>query len=167
MNHILNGCKISLIQGKYTLRHDSVLNYLEQRVDKTRYTCYIDIPGHQTPAGGTLPHSVTVSTLRPDIVIIDELKKNIMVLELTVPGELRIEESNRLKGDKYQHFTTDIKTHTVSVLPFEIGSHTGYITQKNHATLRTLHKFCSKDIKLKQFIKKHFLHSGPRIILYI
>ena len=66
-------------------------------------------------------HSVTVSTLRPDIVIIDEPKKNIMVLELTVPGELRIEEANRLKGEKYQHFTTDIKTHTVSVLPFEIG----------------------------------------------
>ena len=153
LNHILNCCKTSLKQGRYTMRHDSVLNYVAQCVDKTRYTCYIDIPGHQTPAGGTLPHSVTVSTLRPDIVIIDELKKKITVLELTVPGELRIEESNRLKGEKYQHFTTDIKTHTVSVLPFEIGSHTGYITQKNYATLRTLHKFCRKDIKLKQFIK--------------
>ena len=115
--------------------------------------CYIDIPGHQTPEGGTLPHNITVSTLRPDNVLIDEVKKNILLLELTVPGELRIEESNRLKGEKYQHFTSDIKTHTVSVLPFEIGSHTGYVTQRNNATLRTLHKYCKKDIKLKQFIK--------------
>ena len=76
-----------------------------------------------------------------------------MLLELTVPGELCIQESNRIKGEKYQHFTTDIKTHTVSVLPFEIGSHTGYVTQNNSATLRTLHQYCKKDIKLKQFTK--------------
>ena len=136
-----------------TLRHDSVLNYIAQCLDKTRYTCYIDIAGHQTPAGGTLPPSIIVSTLRPDIVIVDQKKKAMTVLELTIPGETRIHIAHRLKSEKYQHLSTDTRTHTVSVLPFEVGSHTGHITRDNNKTLHTLHKFCRKDVKFKQFIK--------------
>ena len=44
-------------------------------------------------------------------------------------------------------------TFRVSVRPFEIGSHTGYISRENKETLAKLHKFCYKDIKLKQFIR--------------
>ena len=113
----------------------------------------MDIAGHQTPAGGTLPPNIIISTLRPDIVIVDDKKKEVKVFELTVPGEMRINESHRLKSEKYQHFATDIKSHTASVLPFEIGSNTGHITRENASTLHTLHKFCRKDVKLKQFTK--------------
>ena len=153
LNHVLNCCNVSLNQGRFTLRHDSVLNYIAQCLDKTRYTCYIDIAGHQTPAGGTLPPSIIVSTLRPDIVIVDQKKKAVTVLELTIPGETRIHIAHRLKSEKYQHLSTDTRTHTVSVLPFEVGSHTGHITRDNNKTLHTLHKFCRKDVKFKQFIK--------------
>ena len=48
---------------------------------------------------------------------------------------------------------SDIKTHTVSVLPFEVGAHTGFISRENRDTLHTLHKFCAKEIKFKMFIK--------------
>ena len=153
LNHILNGCKVGLNQGRFTLRHDSVLHYIAQCLDKKRYTCYVDIAGHQTPAGGTLPADIIVSNLRPDIVIVDSKKKSMWILELTVPGETRIAVAHKLKTEKYQHFKSDIKTHTVSVLPFEIGSHTGHVTRENTQTLQTMHKFCNKDIKLKQFIK--------------
>ena len=37
--------------------------------------CYVDISGHQTPTGGTLPPNIVVSTLRPYIVIDDKKKK--------------------------------------------------------------------------------------------
>ena len=47
---------------------------------------------------------------------------------------------------------SDIKSHTVKVIPFEIGSHTGYISTENKKSLHTLHKFCKSDIKLKKFI---------------
>ena len=86
-------------------------------------------------------------------MIIDPKLKSIIILELTVPGETRIREAHRIKAEKYQHFKNDINTHYVTVLPFEIGSHTGFISQENKNTLHTLHKFCSKDIKLKQFLK--------------
>ena len=153
LNHILNCCKISLDQGRFTFRHDSILNYIAQCLDKSRYTCFIDIPGHQTPAGGTLPPSVLVTNLRPDVVVIDTKKKSVTVLELTVPGETRITIAHKLKLEKYQHMVSDIKTHEVKVIPFEVGSNTGHITHENKQTLNALHKFCKKEIKLKKFIQ--------------
>ena len=54
---------------------------------------------------------------------------------------------------KYQHFSKDIKSHEVTVIPFEIGSNTGYVNRDNRIRLHTLHKFCWKDIKLKKFIE--------------
>ena len=47
----------------------------------------MDIKGHQTPNGGTLPPDVLVTNLKPDIVIIDKQKMNVNVFELTVPGK--------------------------------------------------------------------------------
>ena len=72
---------------------------------------------------------------------------------MTVPGETRIQIAHNLKYEKYQHFTTDILTYRVSVTPFEIGSHTGYATRENKKNIGKLHKFCKKDITLKQFTR--------------
>ena len=87
------------------------------------------------------------------MVIINKKEPKVSIFELTVPSEQRIEISNKLKSDKYQHFITDITSHTVTVTPFEIGSHTGYISTQNKKNLADLHKFCKKDIKLKTFIQ--------------
>ena len=153
LSHILNGCKRALDQGRFTWRHDSILHYISNCLDKKNFSCYVDLEGHQTLAGGTIPPEVTVSTLKPDIVVIDNKPKHVTIFELTVPGENRISEAHRLKSEKYQHFYTDIKSHKVSVLPFEIGSHTGFISRDNIKTLQILHQHCKKDIKLKQFKK--------------
>ena len=72
-----------------------------------KYTCYLDIPGHQHPAGGTLPPDVAVTLLKPDIVIIDKRKKSVAILELTCPAEHRIPAANNLKMEKYAHLETD------------------------------------------------------------
>ena len=37
LNHILNCCKISLDQGRYTFRHDNILAYISQCLDKSKY----------------------------------------------------------------------------------------------------------------------------------
>ena len=153
LNHILNCCKISLDQGRFTFRHDSVLNYIAQCLDKTRFSCFIDIPGHQTPAGGTLPPSVLVTSLKPDVVVVDKTKKSVTIFELTVPAETRIATANKIKTDKYEHFKTDISNYKTEVIPFEVGSHMGQITDQNKKSLNTLHKFCKKEVKLKHFVQ--------------
>ena len=151
LNHILNCCKVSLNQGRYTYRHDNILTYIAKCLDHDKFTCYIDIEGHQTPAGGTLPPNVIVTTLKPDIVIIDKKAKSINIFELTVPGEGRLDISHKLKKEKYQHFETDISTYSATVTPFEIGSNTGFINRDNKLHLHKLHKYCKRDIKLKSF----------------
>ena len=122
-------------------------------MDNTKYTCHIDIEGHQTPNGGTLPPEFIVTNLKPDVVIIDKKTRKIDIFELTVPGEARLEISNKLKTEKYQHFVSDISSYTVSVTAFEVGSNTGFINRQNNETFSKLHQFCKKDIKLKNFKK--------------
>ena len=39
MNHILTGCSIALVQGRYTWRHDSVLQILSQVHSGTQHHC--------------------------------------------------------------------------------------------------------------------------------
>ena len=151
LNHVLNCCKVSLEQGRFTYRHDNILSYISKCLDTEKYTCYIDIQDHQTANGGTLPPEIIVTNLKPDIVIIDKRKKTISIFELTVPGEARLKISHSLKQEKYQHFTSDIKSLSVSVSAFEIGSHTGFINNDNKQTLNKLHKFCKKEHKLNNF----------------
>ena len=151
--HILNCCIVSLNQGRYTYRHDSILNYIQSCLDTTKFTCYTDIEGHQVQGGGTLPPQLVVTPLKPDIVILEKKRKTLAIFELTVPGETRIATAHKLKLQKYEHFESDIQTYRVSVYPFEIGSHTGYISSDNKDNLAKLHKFCKRDIKLKQFKK--------------
>ena len=81
----------------------------------------------------------------------EQTKKTVSIFELTVPSEARIETSNKIKLEKYEHFKQDIKNYEVSVIPFEIGSHTGHISRNNKTNLNKLHKFCKPDIKLKKF----------------
>jgi hypothetical protein len=90
-----------------------------------------------------------VTTLKPDIVSVDQKSKAVSIFELTVPGKMRMDTANKLKMKKYQHFCSDIETHTASVIPFEVGSHTGFISRENKTRLHTLHKFCKKDITYK------------------
>ena len=151
LNHVLSCCKPALNQGRFTFRHDNILYYIAQCLDKKRFQCMIDLEGHKTVAGGTIPANLMVTIQRPDIVIIDEKNKSVAIFELTVPAEHRLDTAHTLKMNSYSHFSSDIKTHTVSVIPFEVGSHTGHINNDNKKRLHTLHSYCSKDIKLKRF----------------
>eukprot|EP00092_Neocalanus_flemingeri_P045487 GFUD01050852.1.p1 GENE.GFUD01050852.1~~GFUD01050852.1.p1 ORF type:complete len:225 (+),score=45.14 GFUD01050852.1:255-929(+) len=151
LNHILSCCKKALEQGRYTYRHDNILAYISKCLDTDKFRFYVDIENHQTSSGGTIPTSALVTTLKPDIVIVYEKKNTMDIFELTVPGETRIEIAHKLKQDKYQHFSTDIKYHSVTVIPFEVGSHTGHISRENKSYLQRLHKYCKKEVKLKSF----------------
>ena len=83
-------CTEALSQGRYTWRHDSVLKclcnslkgYLDQSV-----VMYADIPGyrfHDAPPS-TIPPSLTITSLRPDLVLVSESDQIVQILELTVP----------------------------------------------------------------------------------
>ena len=116
------------------------------------YKVHSDLPGYQTSNGGSLPPSLTITTLKPDIVILDNQKKEAAIFELTVPFESNIHKQHKYKTNKYAHFEEDIKTHNTSVSAFEIGSR-GTITPDNLTRLGNIHKYLNKNIKKSLFIK--------------
>ena len=148
--HILNNCPVYLEQGRYTWRHDNVINYILNCLDNTKFEFYSDLDGRTTATGGTIPVTVCITPLKPDITIIDKKTKTFNIFELTCPMEPNIKKRNSDKFAKYSHFLTDISCYTPTLTCFEIGSR-GYVSPDNQTRLKTIHSFCKPGIKLKKF----------------
>lgn len=69
------------------------------------------------------PEKITTSTLRPDIVLWSRATKQVVLLELTVPWEERIEEAHERKLGKYQPLTQQCQQvgWRACKLPVEVG----------------------------------------------
>ena len=148
-NHVLNGCPVGLDQGRYTYRHNSVINYIVNSVD-SKFKVYSDLPGHLAPGGGSIPPEICVTAEKPDIVILNNHKKEIHLFELTCPSELNIEKRHLEKSNKYAHFIRDCTDYKCTVNCFKVSSK-GFLTTRNHLTLKTLHKFMNQQTKLSTF----------------
>ena len=77
--HVLSACPVALNQGRLTWRHDGIVNYIAQSLDTSKYSIHADVPEYNTLAGETIPPSLTVTSDKPDIVIIDEKKKAVAI----------------------------------------------------------------------------------------
>ena len=95
---------------------------------------------------------MTVTELKPDIVIVNERDKVVEIFELTVPFEGNINSRNLQKSNKYAHFATDIKSHKAKVTAFEVGAR-GYLTSENEIRLKKICSFCEKGTKPKDFLE--------------
>ena len=165
--HVLNGCPVSLEQGRFTWRHNNVVNYILSCLDASKFSVFSDLPGHTTPNGGSIPSEICVTPLKPDITILDKKNKTFNIFELTCPLETNIKTRNQQKMNKYSHFLLDIDIWTPTLTCFEIGSR-GYISLENHITLKTLHQCCKPGIQLKKFkenISSISLYSSYSIFL--
>ena len=149
-NHYLNCCKIMLDTGRYSWRHNCLINYIVTNVDPA-FKVYSDLPGWEATGGGTIPSELCLTNLKPDVVIIDPVKKRLNIFELTVPLTSNIDQRHSEKSRKYAPFVTDITEHSTTVNCFEISS-TGFITKSNRSTLNTLHTFMRKDLKKSSFV---------------
>ena len=148
--HILNNCPVYLDQGRYTWRHNNIINYILNCLDSSKFEVYSDLDGHTTATGGTIPVTVCITPLKPDITIIDKKHKTFNIFELTCPLEPNIKKRNSEKFEKYSHFLTDIDCLTPTLTCFEIGSR-GYVSPENQTRLKTIHSFCKPGIKIKKF----------------
>ena len=108
------------------MRHNCVVSYIVNNVDP-KFTILSDLSRHTAPEGRSIPRELCVTTLKPDIVILDKEKKKIHIYELTCPGENYIDTRNIEKANKYAHFTTDIPEYKCTVSCFEVSSK-GFIT---------------------------------------
>ena len=111
---------------------------------------FSDIQGRQTENGGTIPATMTVTQLKPDIVVINEAEKTVHILELTVPFEHNIKSRHIYKANKYAHFSRDITNYKATVISFEVGAR-GYLTKENEESLRKICSLCEEGSKFKDF----------------
>ena len=130
-SHILNGCQTALTQGRFTWRHDSVLNKLVNMIQPlipSSCQIYADIPSWRASDSppATLPNNISTSTLRPDLVLI--LNNNITILELTIPSNNKeaLQAASDRKSNKlpYLHLISDLEScnYKVTYTTLEIGS---------------------------------------------
>ncbi len=66
------------------------------------------------------PETVAITSLRPDMVLISEASKQIILFELTVPWEDRIEEANERKRSKYIELVKECQRKGVSTLRWDV-----------------------------------------------
>ena len=129
--HILNGCQEALVQGRYTWRHDSILNCLLSSVHQeisASVKLYGDIrlwrASDSPPA--TLPMNISTTRARPDVVLIDN--SAVRLLELTVPTNtreaLQAARIRKLNKPLYLQLISDLEERglSVSFRSLEIGS---------------------------------------------
>ena len=108
VRHILSCCPTALSQKQYTWRHDSILAHLTQLLksnfpDGTKL--YADFPGLRASENPAIPISVTATTARPDVVVIQD--NCITLLELTVPMNTPegLQKAHRRKQLKLNYLT--------------------------------------------------------------
>ena len=131
--HILNNCKEALNQGRFSWRHDSILNSLVSSLKDIvppSSMLYADIPNHRASDSppSTLPRDITTSLVRPDLVMIED--SSITILELTVPFNSRdaLQAASLRKSNKqsymYLQLLSDLEERGFSAQyhTLEIGS---------------------------------------------
>jgi len=86
--NILNGFPVALEQGCYTWRHDWVLSTITsslRRYIPTETTIYADFPNLRATEHpiSTIPPSILITLLKPDLVLLHNDDNQATVIELT------------------------------------------------------------------------------------
>jgi hypothetical protein len=70
------------------------------------------------------PECVRASGLRPDLVVHSPSTKRLLLVQLTVPWESRMDEQHEFKTHKYGDLVAELrrKGHTVELLAVEVGA---------------------------------------------
>ena len=182
LEHILSSCATALTEGRYTWRHDRVLEQVAIAVDSQVMSVNDLVPvcGIQTikfvksgakpqqnlrqqtgilrrsndwktvvDLGGRsrFPQHICDTNLRPDIVIWSNRLKQVILVELTVPWETRIQESHERKKFKYDDLVHQCIENgwTATCEPIEVGAR-GFMGQSVWHCLKLL-GFSSRERK--------------------
>ena len=148
--HVLSNCNTALEQGRYTWRHNSVLSSI---IDVIRadlidgFSLYSDLEGHRAPHGGVVPPDVLVTPLKPDLFLVNESAREIVLLELTCPWDGNITRSHDYKQDRYAALVADL-SRNYKVFHFSVEvSVRGQISKDNRTRLKSFAYRCCRDPK--------------------
>ena len=156
--HVLSNCSISLDQGRYTWRHNSVLSSIIKAIRPlldSSFALFSDIPGYEAPHGGTIPPHILVTNLRPDLFIVSESKSIALVFELTCPWDNNIKRSHDYKEGIYAPLVADLSQRfTVYNFSVEVSVR-GQISKENRCRLKEfIFRCCTNPGKLARTVEQ-------------
>ncbi len=150
LHHVLNNCSDML--ERYSWRHDSILRAIVSRIEISRdIEMFADLPTHMAGIS-TIPADILVTSLRPDMIILNRVEKNMTIFELSVPFETNILATHSRKQEKYEKLVMDIENlgYKVQYYAFEIGSR-GYLSNDNIARIKSILRKYGKKSKFSSF----------------
>jgi hypothetical protein len=133
-------CKRSL--DRFQFRHDSVLSHIVQKVLSTKQgtvTVYAEFD--RCVNDNTLPPDLTLNPQKPNILLLDQAKKLVNLLELTCPFDCSsgFKAAYDRKTFRYERMALDFRGlgYKTYNMPLEVGLRR-VINARNHTVLVTL-----------------------------
>ena len=155
LQHVLNMCSVYLEQGRFTWRHNNILQYIWSAIKEgleakeVEHSSKADLDDHR---GSTVPVEYAVTSLKPDICVLLTTNAKLIIIELSVSFELNIPKMHAYKVNKYTPLLNDIreKGNEVYFLALEVGSR-GFISKDNEKTLKSIHSMLFIKTPFKKF----------------
>ena len=103
--HFVAGCKVYLEEGRYTWRHNSVLNFVAASLQSVKgATLFVDLPSFPSPS------VITGDTLRPDLLL-ETTDKILHILELTIGFETNVKCNAERKEAKHSTLVKNLRKY--------------------------------------------------------
>ena len=120
--HILNHCDVALKLRRYNHRHDTILSMMASFFSSNlqpNYQITVDLA-----ASYHFPSHIATTDLRPDIVMWSDIKKTVLLIELTVCFETNYAEARERKSNKYLSLKAEIqgRRYCALIVPIQVGS---------------------------------------------
>ena len=146
--HVLSNCSVALDQGRLTWRHNSVLSSIIACIRPILlegFALYADLEGFLAPHGGVISPHLLVTNLRPDLFLVNESTRVIVLLELTCPWDGNITRSHEFKREKYAPLVNDLSNDfSVFYFPIEVSVR-GQVSKGNRARFKAFTYRCFKN----------------------
>ena len=85
------------------------------------------------------PPILATTDLRPDLVVFSEEKRDVILIELTIPFEINFMKAQQRKKDKYHEVTREVEANgsNVDLITLEVGSQ-GFVCPDGFRLLRDI-----------------------------
>ena len=159
LGHVVAGCNVSLADGRYTWRHNSVLQVIANSLTRFCSNLFADLPSFASPC------IITGEQERPDIVIVQQ--KAVMLLELTIGFETNMELNSTRKREKYKALVDRLKKSYDDVVYANISMRAcGFIEKDSKKFLDIMTKLKIPETEI-QYLTKSIINVCIRTSYFI
>ena len=161
LQHVVSSCKSYLDQGRYTWRHDSVLNFIANTLSALpSCSIYADLPAFLSPS------LVTGDSLRPDLLLITK-NNTLHILELTIGFETNIKVNSDRKALKYNPLHQDLRSKYTQTKFINLSLGALGIVGSSSDSFTELLKAVDFDSKMQKAILSRIMNITIRCTYYM